>query len=186
MPTEINLEVFLLHHIARWLLAAAMILTLTCSAAIAEDSYYLELPSKGISASMNITVNVPAENEATEGVNPLTGETWYGRYTPILVTIDAHPDALPHWGVSSADIMYEMPVQADGSTRSVALFMGDIPSYAGPVRSGRVPFASLREIWGGAWVFYGEQNWSGKGTNLVVDVSDWALNLHSDARVNGR
>ncbi len=56
-----------MHHIARWLLTAAMILTLTCGAAIADDSYYLELPSKGISSSKNITVNVPAENEAAEG-----------------------------------------------------------------------------------------------------------------------
>ena len=65
------------------------------------------------------------------------------------------------------------------------LFMGTIPSYAGPVRSARVPMGSLREIWDSAWVFYGWQNWA-KGPNLVVDVDDWALSVHSDARQKGR
>ena len=79
---------------------------------------------------------MPDENPVVDGINPLTGESWYGNYYPILVNIDAHPEALPHWGVASADISYEMPVQADGSTRSAMLFMGTIPSFAGPVRSG--------------------------------------------------
>jgi len=47
-------------------------------------------------------------------------------------------------------IIYEMSIQADGSTRSFALFMGDIPSHAGPVRSVRVPMGFLREMRGGA------------------------------------
>ena len=160
-----------MHRIAKVFLASAVTLSLMGGLAAAEDSYYLELPSKGITTSTKITVDVPGENDVEDGINPITGEAWSGAYTPILVNIDAHPDALPHWGVSSADLIYEMPIQADGSTRSLALFMSDIPSYAGPVRSGRVPMASLREIWGGAWVFYGEQNWYA-GTNTVVDVSD--------------
>ncbi|MBQ2991526.1 MAG: DUF3048 C-terminal domain-containing protein, partial [Clostridia bacterium] len=122
---------------------------------------------------------------AEEGVNPITGEKWHGMYHPIGVNIDSHPSALPHWGVSSADIIYEMPIQKDGSTRSYALFMGEIPAYAGPVRSGRVPMGSLRELWGGAWVFYGWQTWHA-ANNTVVDVEDWALSLHKDARQKGR
>lgn len=173
-----------MHRICKWILVAALALCVS-SVAAAESSYYLELPTNGISASMNISVNVPGENPVQEGINPLTGETWYGVYHPILVNIDTHPKALPHWGVSSADIIYEMPIQADGSTRSAALFMGDIPAYAGPVRSARVPMGSLREIWGGAWVFYGWQEWP-TATNTTVDVVDWALKVHSDARESGR
>ncbi|MFR5796610.1 MAG: DUF3048 domain-containing protein [Christensenellales bacterium] len=170
----------------KWFLTAAAVCLLGVSAvAVAEDSYYLELPTKGVTSSRKITVDVPGENPVEDGVNPLTGESWYGNYYPILVNIDAHPEALPHWGVASADISYEMPVQADGSTRSAMLFMGTIPAYAGPVRSGRVPMGSLREIWGGAWVFYGWQNWA-NGNNTVVDVDDWALSVHSDARQKGR
>ena len=64
--------------------------------------------------------------------------------------------------------------------------MSNIPSYAGPVRSGRVPMASLREMWGGAWIFYGWQNTVVQSGKLIVDVDSWALNLHEDARQNGR
>ena len=175
-----------MHHFNKWLFAAALVLCLALTgAAVAEGSYYLELPANGITSSRTLTVNVPAENPAQEGINPITGEPWYGKYQPIGVNIDAHPEALPHWGVSSADIIYEMPIQADGSTRSFALFMGEIPAFAGPVRSGRVPMGSLREMWGGAWVFYGWQTWFA-AANTVVDVADWALALHEDARVKGR
>jgi len=175
-----------LHRTLKWIIAAALVLCLgTAAVASAEGSYYLELPASGITSSRNITVNVPAENPVIEGINPITGETWFGNYYPIGVNIDSHPEALPHWGVSSADIIYEMPIQADGSTRNFALFMSEIPRYAGPVRSGRVPMGSLREMWGGAWVFYGWQTWA-RTKNLIVDVVDWALELHDDARVKGR
>ncbi len=147
--------------------------------------YYLELPTKGITSSRKISVNVPDENPVVDGINPLTGESWYGNYYPILVNIDAHPEALPHWGVASADISYEMPVQADGSTRSAMLFMGTIPSYAGPVRSARVPMGSLREIWDSAWVFYGAGR---TGRTAITSSLTWTTgrSVHSDARQKGR
>jgi len=175
-----------LHRSLKWIIAAALVLCLaTAAVASAEGSYYLELPAKGITSSRNITVNVPAENPVIEGINPITGENWFGNYYPIGVNIDSHPEALPHWGVSSADIIYEMPIQADGSTRNFAVFMGEIPRYAGPVRSGRVPMGSLREMYGSAWIFYGWQTWA-RTENTIVDVADWALALHSDARMKGR
>ena len=182
-----NMEVFLLHHMNKWILALSLVLCLAVSGvAVAEESHYLELPSKGITSTKNISVNIPAENEAIAGINPITGEDWIGTYRPIGVNVDSHPEALPHWGIASADIVYEMPVQADGSTRSFALFMSEIPTYAGPVRSGRVPMGSLREMWDGAWVFYGWQNSVVKAGELIVDVDSWALHMHDDARQNGR
>ena len=58
----------------KWALAAAVVCVLGAgAAAVAEDSYYLELPTKGITASRQITVNVPEENQAQDGINPLTG-----------------------------------------------------------------------------------------------------------------
>ena len=81
----------------KWFLAAAAVCLMGTSAvAAAEDSYYLELPTKGITSSRKISVNVPDENPVVDGINPLTGESWYGNYYPILVNIDAHPEALPH------------------------------------------------------------------------------------------
>ena len=118
--------------------------------------------------SSKVTVTVPADNPAQDGVNPITGEPYSGAYQVILANIDTHPRALPHWGVSSADLIYELPIQADGSTRSLALFMSDFPEGVGPVRSARVPMASLREMWGGTYCFYGFQG--GRDTN---NVQEW-------------
>ena len=94
--------------------------------------------------SSRITVSVPADNPVQDGVNPITGEAYDGAYQPVLVNIDSHPNALPHWGVASADLIYELPIQRDGSTRQLALFMSEYPESAGPVRSARIPMCSLR------------------------------------------
>ena len=118
--------------------------------------------------SKEVTVAVPGENPVISGVNPITGEPYSGAYQVILANIDTHPRALPHWGVSSADLIYELPIQADGSTRSLALFMSDFPEGVGPIRSARVPMASLREMWGGTYCFYGFQG--GRDTN---NVQEW-------------
>ena len=115
--------------------------------------------------SEKIKVPVPDENTAQSGINPITGESWQGDYRPVLVNIDSHPRALPHWGVASADLIYELPIQADGSTRQVALFMGDYPEIAGPVRSARIPMASLAEMWGAPYYFFGYQG----GTTSVKE-----------------
>ncbi len=131
------------------------IFTLTFISTAFAENYYLSLPVDNVKWTDHISVIVPAENPAIEGINPMTGEAWYGRYTPILVSTDNQPDALPHWGVSSADIIYEIPLHTNGATRQVVVYMGTIPRYVGPIRSGRVYQASLRQMWGGAFVFYG-------------------------------
>lgn len=126
--------------------------------------------------SAKVTVSVPGENPVISGESPLTGEPFSGQVQLVLANIDTHPRALPHWGVASADITYELPIQADGSTRSLALFMTDHPDSTGPIRSARVPMASLREMWGGTYCFYGYQG--GRDKN---NVKEWAL-ANSEAR----
>ena len=115
--------------------------------------------------SAKVTADVPQDNPMQDGVNPITGESWSGSYQPVLVNIDSHPRALPHWGVASADLIYELPIQQDGSTRQVALFMSEYPASAGPVRSARIPMASLAEMWGAPYYFFGYQG----GTTSVKD-----------------
>ena len=137
------------------------------------------------SSSTRITLPIPAENDPVPGENPLTGEPWRGSYRPILVQTDADPNALPHWGVSSADITYELPLYMDGNTRQAVLYMSEIPAYAGPVRSARVPMASLREMWGSAWVFAGiQEDW--KRENFEIDVNDFVFSFHEDVKPEGR
>ena len=120
------------------------------------------------SGGKKITVRVPAENPVVDGESPLTGEPFSGDTNLVLANIDTHPRALPHWGVASADLIYELPIQADGSTRSLALFLTEHPDSVGPIRSARVPMASLREMWGGTYCFYGYQG--GRDSN---NVKDW-------------
>ena len=130
-------------------------------------------------SSTIITATIPPENPVIIGENPLTGELWSGAYHPILVQTDADPNALPHWGVSSADITYELPLYMDGNTRQLVLFMSEIPSYAGPVRSARVNMASIRQMWGAAWAFAGTQeDW--KRENPSIDVGDFVRSMNME------
>lgn len=129
----------------------------------------VELPAAG-SGSEKITVAVPADNPVQEGVNPITGEAYSGSYQPVIIDIDSHPRALPHWGVASADLIYEMPIQADGSTRQLALFMSEYPEIAGPVRSARIPMANLSEMWEAPLYFFGYQ---GGTTDMKAWVKEY-------------
>lgn len=138
-------------------------------AGIAASGYAQQLGAPKSYGSEKLSVKMPKENGMQDGVNPITGEAFSGDYRPTLITVDSHPAALPNWGVGSADLIYEMPIQADGSTRQLALFMGEYPAEgAGPVRSARVPMCSLREMWGGVFCFYGYQG--GRDKN---NMKDW-------------
>ena len=159
-------------------LAAAVLAALTAvpAAAGAADYSASGLTASGTAQQLgapasyggsSVTMAMPGENPVQEGINPITGEAFSGEYKPTLVVIDTHARALPHWGVASADLMYEFPIQADGSTRSLALFMSEYPEAAGPVRSARVVMCNLREMWGGTLCFYGMQE--GRDGNNVLN-----------------
>ena len=162
-------------HSLRWLVAALVLALALPALALGE----MDVSASGITVSgtaqqlgkpqsygsSKVTVTVPADNPAQDGVNPITGEPYSGAYQPVLVNIDSHPRALPHWGVASADLIYEMPIQRDGSTRQLALFMSEYPESAGPVRSARIPMCSLREMWGAPYYFFGYQG----GTTSVKE-----------------
>lgn len=97
-------------------------------------------------------------NPVVPGESPTTGlPSSNTTYTPILVQIDNNHAAIPQWGIASADIMYELPIQGQGHTRLTALFSDQYPVEAGPVRSGRVMHADLREEWDALIVHYGKQ-----------------------------
>ncbi|MDD7176041.1 MAG: DUF3048 C-terminal domain-containing protein [Clostridiales bacterium] len=167
----------LFRMLAAGLLCAALLLPVCASAAdfsasgLTVSGTAQQLGAPQSYGGAKVTASLPGENSDLDGVNPITGEPFSGAYQPILVNIDAHPGALPHWGVSDADLTYEMPIQADGSTRELALFMGTVPDSAGPVRSARIPMCSLREMWGGVFYFYGYQGGS-------TSVLDW-VKAHS-------
>ena len=69
------MEVFILHRTLKGILAAALVLCL-CLGTAAAETFYQEIPAKGITSSMNVTVNIPGENPVVDGINPLTGDSW--------------------------------------------------------------------------------------------------------------
>ena len=93
-------------------LALCALLAVPAAAGAARDDF--DLSASGISSSGyaqqlgapksygsgKITLKMPKENPVAEGVNPITGEAFTGEYRPTLVSIDAHPAALPHWGIA--------------------------------------------------------------------------------------
>jgi hypothetical protein len=105
-----------------------------------------------------------------EGINPLTGlpvnDPDLLALSPALVSISNSPiTARPQTGVSFASIVYEMYI-GEGASRFLAVFYGDFPpeqtcsdagdcqpTHIGPIRSGRLPYESLRELFRGFLVF---------------------------------
>lgn len=92
----------------------------------------------------------PATEAATEPAevayrNPLNGEALDAPYVGRIIasTIDNVPSALPHHGISQADMFFEMFVN-DYCTRGLALFSnaGEVESV-GPIRSLRYNFTDI-------------------------------------------
>ena len=117
----------------------------------------------------NITIHKSGDNPIIPGESPTTGlpsDSSY--YLPVLSQIDNNLEAIPQWGISFADIMYELPIQGQGWTRLTALFSDQYPEEAGPVRSGRVMHADLREEWDAALVHYGKQEAAGSNMKEIL------------------
>ncbi len=105
-----------------------------------------------------------------EGINPLTGLPVKDASTlslpPALVSVTNFPvTARPQAGLSFSPYVYEMYV-GEGMTRFLAMFYGDYPTNLvsgsqanaktptdnasiGPIRSGRLPYESLRKLYNG-------------------------------------
>lgn len=102
--------------------------------------------------------------------HPLTGqpldEPFAGRV--VAFTINNIPAAMPHHGVSKADMIYEVTVEG-GATRCLALFT-DLTD-AGPigsVRSARTYFISLARCYNAVFVHSGRSEYAQKVFNTGV------------------
>ncbi len=101
------------------------------------------------------------------GVNPLTGLPVQNPSNlllpPALVSVTNFPvSARPQAGLSFSPVVYEMYI-GEGMSRFLAVFYGDYPKEAlnndsatsnltaaiGPIRSGRLPYESLRKLYNG-------------------------------------
>ncbi len=81
------------------------------------------------------------------------GETIH--YKAFAVMINNSAVARPQYGISKADIVYEVIKDEYYETRFMAYFEGEIPEKVGPLRSIRVPFVRIYNEWHTALVHYG-------------------------------
>ncbi len=92
--------------------------------------------------------------------NPLTGDLDYDKKLmgnrPVMISVENHPDARPQWGISTADIVWEMVVEG-GITRMLLMYAdaSRIPEQVGPVRSARHYFVELVEGFDAIFVHIG-------------------------------
>ena len=92
-----------------------------------------------------------------ENVNPLTGlfvsDPELLERNPVMVKVSNFPRSLrPHTGLSFADIVFEHYTGA-GATRFSAIYYGQNPEAAGPLRSARLVDAQLGQIYNTIFAF---------------------------------
>ncbi len=144
-------------------------------------------------ADREIAIIPAGENETPDGVSPTTGRVLgriiapagseglavSGRYLPMLVQIgndNGGVDDRAPWGITYADILYEMPLTRNHETRITAVFSDVIPDSVGFVRSARIGHVWLREEWDGGFLYYGQQEVEGS------DVPGELHRLGADAK----
>lgn len=132
---------------------------------------FLSMAETTIDPTANRGINPQRDlpnNPAIPGESMTTGLPEDRPYIPILVNIDNVSGAWPQWGIGEADIIYEMPIHGLSLTRLMALFGYSKPTSVGPVRSGRVMHAEMREEWDAGWAYVGVQNKPGTNVNDVI------------------
>ncbi|HET6785359.1 MAG TPA: DUF3048 domain-containing protein [Erysipelotrichaceae bacterium] len=76
-------------------------------------------------------------------------------YKAVAVLVNNSAIARPHYGLSKADVVYEVIKEEYLETRFMAIFEGEFPEKVGPLRSIRVPFVRIFNEWQTALVHYG-------------------------------
>jgi hypothetical protein len=105
------------------------------------------------------------QTASTTVINPLTGLPMdnpdYLHYSPILVSVSNFPVSVrPQSGLSYAPHVYEMTI-GEGMTRFLAVFYGSygpstqMDQKLGSIRSGRLPYEPLRQMYDGEIVMAG-------------------------------
>lgn len=116
-------------------------------------------------AAQSVAVTTLGPDHFPDGINPLTGLPVQNSanlaLSPALVSVTNFPvTARPQAGLSFSPFVFEMYI-GEGMTRFLALFYGNYPQKSqsngialaddrvGPIRSGRLPYESLRKLYNG-------------------------------------
>ncbi len=115
--------------------------------------------------------------------NPFTGlPASEAAFTPIMLVLDNAEEAYPHWGVSGADIIFQVPGAGSGVTKLMALYSGSFPEQAGPVRSARATMLPAVQSFLASFAFAGPPVMPDveaekiENVNLVALMRAWSLN----------
>ena len=100
----------------------------------------------------------PTTTTVAYSIAPLTGLPDYTgdslNRPALTIKIENTPDAMPQWGVTKADVVYEEIVNG-GITRLAAVFNSSGPAQIGPVRSVRPTDTQIVYSLGGIFAFSG-------------------------------
>lgn len=107
---------------------------------------------------------------SVSSVSPTTGLPTENSYRPILVNISNAEEARPAWGLSEADIVYEVIIWGPNHTRYLALFNDRHPAVAGAIRGARVYQFEWREEWDCPFIFGGGQG--SDGTSIYTFIRE--------------
>jgi DUF3048 family protein len=113
---------------------------------------------KSASGAPTTTSSTTTTTAPNYPVAPLTGLPDPGgaalHRSALTVKIENTPDALPQWGISQADVVYEEIVNG-GITRLAAIFNSQAPGKIGPVRSVRPTDTQVVYPIGGIFAYSG-------------------------------
>lgn len=124
-------------------LSSIVLLTLVACSQPVEEPVVVEEPEPVIEVIRNQFDGSPLEEGETQ------------TYKAVAVSINNSSVARPHYGLSAADVVYEVIKEEYLETRFFAFFEGDFPEKVGPIRSIRVPFVRILNEWHTALVHYG-------------------------------
>ena len=122
-----------------WVIAIVSVVVVLAGAgiALALSSGTTKKPKAGAKPQPSSATNIPAP---TGPPCPLTGLPAPGGTVPgrpaLAFKVDNYPDARPQSGLTSADVVFEEPVEG-GITRLVAVFQCQGANLVGPIRSAR-------------------------------------------------
>ena len=145
-----------------------LMIVLSCSLSVAETQI-----KSTLKPNVKIKNKYP-DNTVTEGVDPITGEASTGEaYTPILIVLDNAEDAYPHWGVSDASIIFQIPNSGKGATKLLALFTNKYPQISGGVRSARMTMLPVAKAFDAAFASGGYSPVKEAKVNVEAYLKKW-------------
>ena len=147
-------------------LVAVSMLAAACSSGSEETTTTTQTPTTTLASTTTTgvtttttTTTTPTIIEVGNTINglPEADDTLVNRRA-IAVKIDNHPRARPHSGIETADVVYELLVEA-GLTRFIAVFHQSDTDRVGPVRSLRPTDPEITIPLGAPLQVSGSANW---------------------------